>query len=292
MKDLKVRAYYCSGDILKKTFEYIGIFSLFIFSFIFTEKTATVIKEQDDVMIKIKEVADNYYVPAKESVIIDKTIVPGISGQMVDIDESYYKMKKMGLFNETLLVIKKIDPVNTIKNNMDKFIISGNKNLKKVSLIFLVNSDEKIKNVLQILENEDVRSNIFVSGSFMEANNSLISKIAEKHLIGNLSYNNDYNNSDFIWMSTIIKKFNDNYCYSENLDEDVLKVCSKNNSYTVVPSTIIRTKPLLNVTKSLSNGSIISFYINDDLLKELDIVIKEIKSKGYEIVVLSELLEN
>lgn len=276
---------------MKKTFEYIGIISLFIFSFIFTEKTATVIKEQDDVMIKIKEVSDKYYIEPKDATIMNNTIIPGIKGQEVDIDESYYKMKKIGLFNETLLVINEIEPINTIKNNQDKFIISGNKNKKEVSLIFLVKENEKIENVLQILENNKINANIFVSGNFLEQNNTLVNKISKSHIIGNLSYNLDYTKPDFIWMSTIIKKFNDNYCYTETLNEEVLNICSKNKSYTIIPNIIIRTKPLMNISKNLSNGSIISFYITDELLKELDIVIKEIKSKGYEIVKLPELLK-
>lgn len=275
---------------MKKIFEYIGIISLFIFSFIFTEKTATVLKEQDEVMIRIKEVSNNYYVEPKESIIVDRTIISGIKGQEVNIDESYYKMKQMGLFNETLLVIDTIEPSNTIKNNLDKFIIGGNKNKKEVSLIFLFESDENIDSVLQILDNNNISANIFVSGVVLENNNTLINKMSKNHLIGNLSYNMDYNNPDFIWMSTIIKKFNDNYCYTENLNETTLNICSKNKSYTIVPSLIIRTKPLMNISKNLSNGSIISFHINNDVIKELDMTIKEIKSKGYKIVKLSDLL--
>ena len=45
----------------------------------------------------------------------------------------------------------------------------------------------------------------------------------------------------------------------------------------------------MNISKGLSNGSIISFYINDDTIKELDMAIKEIKSKGYDIVILPKL---
>lgn len=275
---------------VKKTFEYIGIFSLFIFSFIFTEKTATVIKEQDEIMIKIKEVSHNYYKEPIEAIIVDDTIIPGISGEKVNISDSYYKMKKMGLFNETLLVIDKIKPKYLLKDNRNKFIIGGSKSKKSVSLIFLVKDNEKIDNVLDILDNNNVSANIFVGGSFMENNNGFINIISKKHLIGNLSYNMDYTNPDFIWMSTIIKKFNDNYCYTENLNKEILNICSKNKSYTIVPSMIIRNKPFMNITKGLSNGSIISFYINNDILKELDMVIKEIKSKGYEILKLSELL--
>lgn len=274
---------------MKKIFEYIGIICLFIFSFIFTEKTATVLKEQDEIMIKIKEIAKNYYVEPIKATIVDRTITPGVSGQVVDISASYYKMKKAGLFNETLLVIKNIEPENTILNNQDKFIISGNKNKKEVSLIFLAYDTEKIEPVLDILDKNNISANIFIGTKLLERNNSLINTISKKHLIGNLSNNGNYNNPDFIWMSTIIRKFNDNYCYTENLDENILKICTQNKSYTIVPNLIIRTKPLMNISKGLSNGSIISFYINDDTIKELDMAIKEIKSKGYDIVILPKL---
>ena len=275
---------------MKKIFEYIGILALFIFSFIFTEKTATVLKEQDEIMIKIKEVQDKYYVEPKEAVILDNTIIPGISGQMVDTSESYYKMKKMGLFNETLLIIKEIKPKELLFNNKNKFVIGGNRSKKEVSLIFLVKNNDYIDNLLEILDRNKVPGNIFVTGDFIEQNNSLINKMSSNHLIGNLSYNMDYKNSDFIWMSTIIKKFNDNFCYTENLDKEVLEVCSRNKSYTVVPTTIIKNKSLMNISKKLNNGDIISIYVNEENIKELNMVIKEIKARGKEIVKLDNLL--
>lgn len=272
---------------LKKLFEHIGIISLFIFSFIFTEKTATVLKEQDEIMIKIKEVAPNYYIKPKEATIIDDTIIPGVNGTEIDIESSYYKMKKLNIFNETLLVQKIIKPQNKLE--YDKFIISGNKSKKEVSLLFLVYDKEKIDEVLEILNQNNIKANIFVGGTFLEENNNKINQISKKHLIGNLSYNGDYNNPDFIWMSTIIKKFNNNYCYTENLNKETLKICGKNNSYTIVPTLIIRTRPLMNISSSLNNGSIISFYINNDVIKELNLTIKEIKKRGYDIVTLEEL---
>ena len=275
---------------MKKIFEYIGIICLFIFSFIFTEKTATVLKEQDEIMIKIKEVQDKYYVEPKEAVILDNTIIPGLSGQMVDTSESYYKMKKMGLFNETLLIIKEIKPKELLFNNKNKFVIGGNKSKKEVSLIFLVKNNDYIDNLLEILDRNKVPGNIFVTGDFIEQNNSLINKMSSNHLIGNLSYNMDYKNSDFIWMSTIIKKFNDNFCYTENLDKEILEVCSRNKAYTVVPTTIIKNKSLMNISKKLNNGDIISIYVNEENIKELNMVIKEIKARGKEIVKLDNLL--
>lgn len=275
---------------MKKIFEYIGIIALFIFSFVFTEKTATVLKEQDEIMIKIKEVEKKYYIKEKEAIITENTIIPGISGQMVDRSESYYKMKKMGLFNETLLVIKKIKPKNLLQNNKNKFIISGNKNKNEVSLIFLVKNNDYINNILDILEKNEINSNIFVTSDFFEQNNSLINKISSKHLIANLSNNMDYKNPDFLWMNTIIKKFNDVFCYTENLNNDILEICSRNKAYTVVPTTIIKNKPLMNISKKLNNGDIISIYVNEDNIKELNMMINEIKNRGKEIVKLDNLL--
>lgn len=273
---------------MKKFFEYIGIVFLFIFSFIFTEKTATVLKEQDDIMIKIRDVEKNYYIEPKEAVILNNTFIPGISGQKVNISDSYYKMKKMNLFNETLLILENIKPKELLKNNKNKFIIGGNKSKKEVALVFIVK--DYIGDLLDILEKNNIESNIFVTSDFLENNNNIINSISKKHIIGNLSNNMNYNDSDFIWMNTIIKKFNDNYCYTETLNEDILKICNQNKAYTIVPTTIIKSKPLLNISRKLNNGDIIAFYVNEENIKELDMLIKEIKSRGEEIVKLDKLL--
>ena len=275
---------------MKKTLEYIGIISLFIFSFIFTEKTATVLKEQDEIMIKIKEIQDKYYIKPKEAIIMNNTIIPGLNGQEIDLNESYYRMKKIGLFNETLLQIKKIKPKNLLKNNQNKFIISGNKSKNEVSLLFIIQNDKLINNLLYQLDKNNIQGNIFITGEFFEENNTLVNKISNNHLIGNLSYNNDYKNNDFIWMSKIIKKFNDNFCYTENLNEEILEICSKNKSYTIVPTTIIKTKPLMNISRKLNNGDIISIYVNDENIKQLNMVFNEIKTRGKKIVKLDKLL--
>lgn len=55
-------------------------------------------------MIKLKEVKDSYQKEAVDAVIANNTIIPGISGLEVDVDESYLKMKKVGIFQESLLV--------------------------------------------------------------------------------------------------------------------------------------------------------------------------------------------
>jgi len=276
---------------LKKTFEIIGVLTLLLFSFVFTEKTAYVAINQDDLMKQIESVKEAYTTKILEPIITENTFIPGKCGLEIDTKASYQKLKKIGVFNENLLVFKEICPKEKLKNNKNKFIISGNKEEKNVSLLFIVNETNNLNTVLQILNNEEVNANIFVDGSIFENNNDLINEISKNHLIGNLSYNGDYNNPSFIWMTTVIKKFNDNYCYTETKDESILNICFKNNSYTIIPTTIIKNNPTLNLNKNLANGSIISLYINNELLNELKLMIKHIKSKGYKIVTLSELLK-
>lgn len=275
---------------LKKIFEAIGIITLLLFSFIFTEKTAYVAINQDDIMKQIESVKNEYFVAPLEPVITENTFIPGKCGFELDTKASYKALKRIGVFTENSLIFKNVCPKEKMKKNNNKFIIGGNKIDKKVSLIFVVQNNYNLQTVLNILSDNNVNANIFVDGSVFENNNDLIIEISKEHIIGNLSYNGDYNNPSFIWMSTIIKKFNDNYCYSENLNENVLNICQKNNAYTIVPSSVIKNNPTLTLNKNISNGSIISFYINDEVINELELMLKYIKSKGYDIVTLEELL--
>ena len=89
---------------MKKFFEYIGLLTLIGFSFFYTERTTSVVKELDDIMIKIKAEAPNYYKKVEEAIIKDNTIIPGISGREVDINSSYSKMRKLGVFNDILSI--------------------------------------------------------------------------------------------------------------------------------------------------------------------------------------------
>ena len=52
---IKLIAIYYSGETMKKLFEILGIIALMSFSFFYTEKTLSVVKENDEIMIEIKE---------------------------------------------------------------------------------------------------------------------------------------------------------------------------------------------------------------------------------------------
>ena len=100
---------------MRKTFEVIGLISLICFSFFYTEKISTVIKENDDILKEIESVASQYKTEAINAIIDNNSIIPGINGREIDIKKSYKKMKKVNSFNSNLLVYKEIEPEISIK---------------------------------------------------------------------------------------------------------------------------------------------------------------------------------
>ncbi len=280
---------------MRKFFSVIGILTLAIVSFIYTDKTMEVAKNFDEIMTTIKEVSKEYYTDPIDGMIIDNlTFVPGISGKEVDTNNSYKKMKKFGEYNDKLLEYKEIKPKNKLEDNLDKYIISGNPNKQMISLIFIVNENSNIDNILNILENKNIKANFFVDGYWLEKNNELLTKIINKdYIIGNLSYNMDYQNNAFAWMDTIIKRISKEkygFCYSEEENINNLQICSMNKNFTIKPSIIVKKYPLKEIKEQISNGSIISIPCNQIVEQELPTIINYINSRGLEIVNLKTLL--
>jgi len=129
---------------MKNIIQYIGLTILIVFSFFYTEKTVTTIKNQDPLMIEIEEKANEYSVSAIDAKVIDTKIIPGMKGCDVDVEESYYNLKRLGEFNSNMLEYTLANPKESLENNYDKYIISGNKLKNTVSLIFKVKKKVKL----------------------------------------------------------------------------------------------------------------------------------------------------
>ena len=261
------------------------------FSFFYTEKTVKVVKEYDSIMIELKENMEKYKVESKDAEIIDNTITPGIKGVEVDIEKSYSKMKRYGKYNESLIVKKDVTPLVSINDNYDKFVIGGNKEKKQVTFIFLATKDTDISNILTILNKKDIKATFFIDFYFYDA--EVLKNISSyNHEIGNLSLNYDYSDPSFSWLTTKIKRVaNNTYCYDDSFSQETLAICSANKLYTIKPSIITDSRPLLEIKKQVTNGSIISFHINEILEKELGSIINYLNSKNYNIVSLGDLLK-
>ena len=263
---------------MKRIFKIIGLISLTCFSFFITEKTSLVVKNMDDIMISIKENSDDYKKDSINAKIDGDTIIPGISGRKVNINKSYKKMKEYGSYSDKLYVYDYIKPDISLKDNKDKIITNINKKKRMVSLIFMVDNNTNINDILGIINNYNIKATFFITSSYLENNNIDYLK-KEGHNIGIIG------DSNIEWMNIVIK---DKYCYSSDIN-----LCTDNNLYIIKPYIVSSTTPLLDVKNNLENNLLLSFTINKNLKRELPNIIIYIKSKGYTITNLdNSILEN
>lgn len=279
---------------MRKFFSIIGFISLIMVSFIYTEKIANMVIDKDELMMTIKEESKTYEIETVEAIIDNNTIIPGINGLKVNNKESYKQMKKYGLFNNNLLEFSEVSPKHKLKDNCDKYVISGNKEKNAVSLIFLVYENSDLDSIINILREKNIKANFFVDGYWFEKNNDRVYELINNgYVIGNLSYNLNYNDSAFIWMDTILKrvgKQKQGFCYAEVENSQTLEICSLNKNFTIKPNLVIKDNYMKNIKENLVSGSIISLEINTSLKQELPVIINYIHSKGYKIENLNELL--
>jgi len=265
-----------------KIIRVIGFLSLVCFTFFYTEKIIDVSLMQDDIMIEIRDNMDNFYIEPKNAMIVDDTIIPGKVGKQVDINKSYIEMKKVGFYEESLLILEDIYPSISIYNNYNKYIVSGNIYEKKVALIYIVDSDSKLK----YIDNLNTNINLFVDSNFLNDNIEIINKY-KNYEIYNYGNNGKYTKDNLIISNNIINnKANNNsiYCLFIDKDKQSLNNCSDNKMLSIMPSI---NGGYYDIKNNITNGSII--LINNTL--EINNIIKYINSKGYKIVGLSEVIK-
>ena len=267
---------------MKKVFNAIGIIGLVIISFVYTEKTVMVVREYDEIMIKIKEQNN---IPALDSKIDKDTIIPGILEKKININESYRKMKQNGIYNEKLLVYEKIDNKGSLKNNYDKYIISGNKTKNMVSLIFVLDGNTDIEEIKKIIDNNEIKVTFAINNVWLEKNGDLLLSLTQKNHNFIIRDKNKHLNSV---IKDVLKQ--KNYCFVSDKNKEFLKNCSKEKMNTILVNTIDNNY-LYETKKILDSGSLISYKVSNNLIDNLDIIIKYIKNKGFTITNIVEHLE-
>ena len=279
---------------MKNFFQIIGIITLTIGSFMYTEKVTIASKESDTLLTEIKSKKDGYKENAIEPIIKDGTIIPGLNGIEVDVNKSYNEMKKVGYFEDKLLVYKTLKVENSLDKNKDKYIISGNNSKKNITLIFKTKT-KNLEKIISTLNSKQIKSTFFIESAYLEKNQKqIINLINNGNTVGNLSSGENYKDSDFIWMKTIITNIGPqiyNYCYTEKPNKTVLKTCEIEDSFTIMPTSIIKQNPFINIKKELKPGAIISLKVTEELENELEVIINYITNKGYTITSLEKLLE-
>lgn len=272
---------------MKKIFSYIGIATILSLSIIISERTTTVVKNIDTLMTEIKEKQLEYNKEPMNAIIEDNTIIPGLYGKKINIQQTYDEMKKIGKFNEKYIKYEQTKPEITLENNYDKYIISGNKEKNTISLIFLLYNDDNVEQIKKTLKKTNTKATFFIDKTWLEKHNKeLIELINDGHTIGTLSYNQDYQNIEYTLLNDTLKKQpkqTNNYCYDKNKNIKTLKKCALNKNYTIRPTIIIKDHPLKEIKQKITRGALIELPTNDKTNKELELIIKYVKSKGYNI---------
>ena len=264
------------------------IIVLLLFSFFYTNKSISIIRNQDPLMKEIIKNKSKFEIKSVNAIIKDNTIIPGIKGKEVDLEKTYTKMKQYGTYNEALTVFKETKPTISIEDNYDKLITSGNKENKNIALIFKVEKNTNLDKLLSILNYYNVQTTFFIDGLYID-NNDLNN--LSHHQIELLSYNNTIDEVTFSSaLSYLSYKTNKTpkYCLEDN--NNIIKICKKLNLHTVSPTLIIKKDPYKEIKNNLKNSSIILIPINNYIYNNLSTSILYIKSKGYKFLTLSELL--
>ncbi|HEY4601603.1 MAG TPA: polysaccharide deacetylase family protein [Cerasibacillus sp.] len=152
----------------------------------------TVSKQNDSLYKEIEQKAKQYDEKPEDAYIDDvwkKT--PGRNGVKVNINKSYKKMMKKGMFDESYLVFDEIPPQQSLKDLAASPIYRGHP--KKEMVAFLINvswGTEHVPKILHTLKNNHVKATFFIEGKWAKEHVDYVRMIAEQgHTIGNHAYN-------------------------------------------------------------------------------------------------------
>lgn len=255
---------------MRRIFEWIGGFAIVAFSFYFTDRVSLLVANKSDLMQEIKAVSAEYEETPVDAIIDeeDNSIIPGKFGRTVNNQESYLSMHDFGMFNENYLVYDYVKPEKSLEDNKDKYILSGNKNKRQVSLVVLENSE-----IVNYLDSLKKTYNLSVEEMVEKEDNvELINGASEK--------------DKFADLNTKLKGKN-KICIKDVSDESL---CKKNDYYLINPQLKLTSTNLIEVKNALVPGSII-LLTSSAKLDSLKVILNELEYKDLEIVHISKLID-
>lgn len=281
--------------MFKKSLQIIGLVLVISFSFYYTDKVITVVRNHDPLMIKIKSYESVFNRESTDAFIENSSVIPGINACKVDTNASYNNMKRLGQYNSNMIEYKEIKPKLSIENIYNKYIVKGNKDTFEVALIFKIDNLDYILDILNTLRAKNVIASFFIDGKVIEENSDKIFLIINQgHEIYNLGYDQKYDKDLLVWTNNMIENMSynkSNYCLVSNENEKVLDMCSSNKMYTIKPSILINHKTTFTIAmNAIDKGSIIAFDTNDKTIDELNKTLIFLNSKGYKYNTLSSHL--
>ena len=253
-------------------------------------------------MKEIKDKGSKKEIDATNASIDGDYLIPGYNGLVIDLDESFTKMKGYGSYNEALLVFEEVKPSISIDDYYDKYISSGNGISTNIALVFPVDVNSYTDNVLNILKDMGVVGTFFIDGKFTDNNTTFVTDvIINSNEVEVLSYDKSYDELLFKASIDKIKTLTSTtpkYCYATYDNEEVLNLCSKLSMHTIIPTLRLDNNIYSSAKGNLRSGSIISVNLTESnvkelkvlIVKELKVLINYIKQRGFTLVTLDTLL--
>ena len=240
-----------------------------MFSFFYTEKIANYVLEKNELYQEIEKEKDNYEVASVNAEIKGENIIPGLTGRVVDVKDSYYNMKDIEIFNSYYLMYDVTYPDVSLNSNVDKIINKGN--TLKNSVSFILEYDEDIINYFK--DNNYSASVVVTKETFMQE-----SKLEQ--------LNGDVSNFDDLETLLIKYSNNSNVCYVTSANENI---CRKHSKYLVKTDKVINNGTIIDIKNNIESGDIYYVSKNTDT-KSIQLIINSIIYKDLEIVEISELI--
>ncbi|MBX0356398.1 polysaccharide deacetylase family protein [Halobacillus sp. Nhm2S1] len=281
-------------------------------AFLSADHVVTVNKE-DTIYQKIQVEKAEYEWEAQDAKIDSvwkKT--PGIVGRKVDVEASYKKMQKHGKYNPELYVYKLIKPEVSLEDLPASPIYRGHPDKEAVSFLINVSwGEEYIPDMVEILNEHQVKATFFIDGAFANDFTHLVQMIEEEgHTIGS----HGYRHKDMGRMTKEQAKAN-----LEQADELLFALTKEKVKYFAPPSgsfnmatveaademdmeTILWTvdtidwkKPtsdvlITRVMGKVHNGATILMHPTEVTVESLPNLIEQIKDQGYKLSSLQKLL--
>lgn len=262
---------------------------------------------------EIKKKSSTYQLKAEDA-YIDRVWkkTPGRNGRKVNIEKSYQKMKKDGVFEASLLVYDEISPEISLKDLPPAPIFRGHPEKEMVALMINVSwGTEYIPAILKILKEENVKATFYIEGQWAKNNKEFVEMIQEEsHLIGNHAYNHpDMAKISDDDIQTQIKKTNDVIHAitgespvwfappSGSYNQRVVEIADSLKMETILwtVDTIDWQNPSVSVMinrvmENIHPGATVLMHPTEVIAEGLDQLIIQIKEQGYELGTIEKLL--
>lgn len=264
---------------MEKYIKYILISLFLIFSIFYTNKVKEISEYNNTILASINDYASKNDYKCREGSINQEGIILGISGLTVNKNKSYSNMKGIG-FKEELIEYDEDECILNKKNNIDRYILKGNDYNKNISIVINTDSGKYFNKMIDIFESKNIEVNLLMNKSFLRDN-----------------INDNYNHSNILYKGNSLDDLdnfisllhNEFYCVKTS-EYEIINDCKIKKLNSIKMNNDIKKDLLINTKKLLSNGVIIFVHENEFNLSELSSTINYIKSKGYNIVNINELL--